>query len=1184
MKKTNVFYWILLVFFFVFFGKVYSQEEMQELIINGNMGNFAGTNFDYKNGGYISFDDPFSITSVPGMSANTNNPVNLNFDFLPTMEHTFGMRYSGTMLVVDGGNLGNTQYFWKGGYGGNGFCGLTIGKKYTFSYWVHSVSSLVVNSATQADIRIDFSNVSDIILVSGNKLAPLPSEGWQKVTYSFIATDYCVNINLWDANTNSVGNDFALDDFSLQEEVPLGITYSLSYASDGIRLFAYSMSGSPYIRSWTLTGPVNRSGWENFKNLIPGNYQLTAVDVNGQTANCDVVIPFDSNYLQIKGNANICQGESTVLSVTGGNSIYEWFSNPTDTNIADSSKATQILSPSVTTNYTVKSRPFPGTENLVFNGDFSLGNIGFDTYYKYYSTNFENAPRTYNVGNSPSSWSSILPNCGDHTSGNGNMLMVNGYNGYSSASRGSVPFWKQSIKVNGTTNYVFSFWVHSFSEINPAEINVTFNGSFAKVYFLELSPTKVCGNWIQFSVNYFSGWLNEWVNIEILNSGSYTDVGNDFAIDDISFVAVNPIDIYSNFTVTVAPPEKPILANSVITQNEIQFNWNQVPNATDYELSYSVNGANTIDIGSITTNTYKVEGLSPGDLVKLIVKPIGNGCFDSVEFSKSTYLPCPVPEIMVNRQPTCNIPLGSIKVTSPVGSEYEYSLNGINFQSDVLFDNVNTGNKTITVRNTVTNCQSVSNTVVLNAPDAVLPNISVSYSYQDCLVNLVATSTTLNHSIVWNGPSLTIDTPNPAEVSVSGTFTATVKDLNTGCTKSIDLNVLQPILPPKPVVSSIDPTCTNDYGQIMVISPIDSNYEYSIDGVNFQSIGQFSNLYPANYSVFVKDKVTSCVSVPTEIILKKPIIEVPQVVLNNDNLCQNSVSGPLSVIASPNAILNWYGENETGGIASNVPTIPSTVNIGRTVYYVSQSIGNCESARVPIPIDVSGEGISPGFSDLSFCAGEIIAPLSNVSPNGIVGNWNSSIIDNSKSKSYLFTPNPNQCAIEQKINITINVPTLKYVKWETSKAFDDSQSIEIQVFDQGEYLYQLDDGLFQESPLFENVKHGYHSVKVIDVNGCSEPVVVSGILVVNFPNYFTPNGDGYNDFWNISDLKNYDNSSVFIYDRYGKLLKELFPSKDFGWDGTYLGKEMPASDYWFVVFYYDNGEKKEYKGHFSLKR
>lgn len=1164
-------------------SNTYSQEEIQELIVNGNMfrsANVEDTNYNYSTGGYISFDDPFSTNSIPGYNANTTNPVNLNSGFLPIIEHSHGERFE-NMLVVDGGTLGNSQYFWKGGYGGNGFCGLTIGKKYTFSYWVHSVSSLVTNIATQADIHIDFSNVSDVTLISGSTLAPLPSEGWQKVTYTFVPTDYCVNINLWDVNTNPVGNDFALDDFSLLEEVPLRVTYSLSYGSDGIQLFPYTLGGSLTIRSWTLTGPVNKSGWENFKNLIPGNYVLTAEDVNGQTASCDVIIPYDSNYLQIKGKANICQGESTVLSVTGGNSIYEWGSYPSDASITNSSKATQIVSPSETTNYLVRSRPAPGTENLVFNGDFSLGNIGFDSYYKNFPTNFENASRTYNVVKDPSSWNSTYPSCGDHTTGDGNMLVVNGYSDY--FGNGAKTVWGQNIKINGTTNYVFSFWVHSFSDINPANINVLINGSYAKVYPLILPSSKNCGNWIQFSVNYFSGWGFDYSNIEIVDSEKH-DIGNDFAIDDISLIAVNPTDIYSNYTVTVSPSIKPVLANNSITQNEIQFNWNQVAQATAYKVSYSVNGGGIIDGGITTTNSYKVEGLNPGDMVKLTVLPIGDGCFEVGEFSANTYLPCPTPAVSITKQPNCNDPFGTLIVNSPLGSEYEYSLDGVSFQSDVTFINVSPGNQTVTVKNKVTNCQSLSNTLVLNAPEAVLPNISASYSYEDCLVKLFATSTSLNHYIVWNGPTLAVNTPNPVKVAVSGIFTATVKDLDTGCTKSFDLDVQLPIPPPAALLNSINPTCNNDYGEIIVNSPIASNYEYSIDGINFSSTAQFSNLLPNSYNVFVKDILTSCISNATGIVLAKPIIAAPQVVLNNDNLCQNSVSSPLSAVALPNATLNWYGNYETGGVASDVPTIPSTANIGETVYYVSQSIGNCESERTPITINVSGVGITPGFTDLSFCIGENIPPMSTISPNGIKGNWSPVTIDNLVSKSYHFTPDPDQCAVEQDINVTINELTLKAVKWEISKAFNDSQSIRINASDIGQYLYQLDDGLLQESPLFENVRHGYHSVQVFDINGCSEPISISGILVVNFPNYFTPNGDGYNDLWNISDLKFQQNASVFIYDRYGKLLKQLFPANDTGWDGTYLGKEMPSSDYWFVVFYEEGGVKSEFKGHFSLKR
>ena len=82
--------------------------------------------------------------------------------------------------------------------------------------------------------------------------------------------------------------------------------------------------------------------------------------------------------------------------------------------------------------------------------------------------------------------------------------------------------------------------------------------------------------------------------------------------------------------------------------------------------------------------------------------------------------------------------------------------------------------------------------------------------------------------------------------------------------------------------------------------------------------------------------------------------------------------------------------------------------------------------------------------------------------------------------------------------------------------------------------------------------------------------------------YFTPNGDGIQDKWRILGINEFfqSNSKVYIFDRYGKLLKELDPVLD-GWDGTFTGRPMPQTDYWFRVFLEDG---REFKGHFSLVR
>ncbi|MFA5556434.1 MAG: T9SS type B sorting domain-containing protein, partial [Flavobacteriaceae bacterium] len=66
-------------------------------------------------------------------------------------------------------------------------------------------------------------------------------------------------------------------------------------------------------------------------------------------------------------------------------------------------------------------------------------------------------------------------------------------------------------------------------------------------------------------------------------------------------------------------------------------------------------------------------------------------------------------------------------------------------------------------------------------------------------------------------------------------------------------------------------------------------------------------------------------------------------------------------------------------------------------------------------------------------------------------------------------------------------------------------------------------------------------------------------------------------------LNDQHNAEIYIFDRYGKLLKQLNPLGA-GWDGTFNGQPLPSTDYWFKVMYTENKTRKEFKAHFSLKR
>lgn len=133
------------------------------------------------------------------------------------------------------------------------------------------------------------------------------------------------------------------------------------------------------------------------------------------------------------------------------------------------------------------------------------------------------------------------------------------------------------------------------------------------------------------------------------------------------------------------------------------------------------------------------------------------------------------------------------------------------------------------------------------------------------------------------------------------------------------------------------------------------------------------------------------------------------------------------------------------------------------------------------------------------------------------------------------------------------------------------------------YEYRLNNGAWQLDPVFNRVPGGTHTITAREINGCGG-VTSRPFRLIGYPRFFTPNGDGYNDTWNVINDASMSITRVIIFDRYGKLIKQLDPSTG-GWDGTFNGREMPADDYWFFVYYRGTGAvNEEYKGNFSLKR
>ena len=293
----------------------------QNLLVNGDFESGSVVGFFSNGAGYTRITPPFSGSTNAGNWALTSNPQLFNTSsFVSTGDHTSG---TGFMMVVDGNSTGGQQNFWEAGNAGGGVCGLSIGSTYTFSYWIRSVYGPVSGNPTPAIIGVDILNANTVTLVSGSLTAPPTANGWQQVVFTFRPNGSCVNIKLFNNNTNFDGNDFAIDDMSVT-----------AIANNGQLGFCSGSKGEPVFKenfgSGTNYGPQLPVGTTNYTYVgggFPqdGQYTLhytTNLIPNSQNWHTSLDHTPDNEIDGINGkslivNASFTAGDFFKRTVTG---------------------------------------------------------------------------------------------------------------------------------------------------------------------------------------------------------------------------------------------------------------------------------------------------------------------------------------------------------------------------------------------------------------------------------------------------------------------------------------------------------------------------------------------------------------------------------------------------------------------------------------------------------------------------------------------------------------------------------------------------------------------------------------------------------------------------------------------------------------------------------------------------
>ena len=289
-------------------------------------------------------------------------------------------------------------------------------------------------------------------------------------------------------------------------------------------------------------------------------------------------------------------------------------------------------------------------------------------------------------------------------------------------------------------------------------------------------------------------------------------------------------------------------------------------------------------------------------------------------------------------------------------------------------------------------------------------------------------------------------------------------------------------------------------------------------------------------------------------------------------------TGNLILEATPSiGNVNWFYEANGGTSISSGATFTTPSLSTNTFFYAEANNNGCVSpSRIAISTIINPV---PGVTDenLILCQNSNLTLDATIS--GMTYLWSTSettkTINISSPGNYeVAITNSFSCTSTKKIIVIEHkIPEIMSVKVEET-------NVEIiPKYQQSYFEYSIDGINFQISPLFLNAPGGLQTASIREVNNCG--IDTKEFVILLAPPFFTPNNDSYNDFWIVKGMSFYPNAELRIFDRYGKLLKELRPNS-LGWDGTFNGHQLPASDYWYVFKSDSNSPEK--RGHFTLKR
>jgi gliding motility-associated-like protein len=421
----------------------------------------------------------------------------------------------------------------------------------------------------------------------------------------------------------------------------------------------------------------------------------------------------------------------------------------------------------------------------------------------------------------------------------------------------------------------------------------------------------------------------------------------------------------------------------------------------------------------------------------------------------------------------------------------------------------------------------------------------------------------------------------------AGAYTITVQDSKL-CTFDVSVTITQPIaLISGSITSQTNVACFGtSTGSVTVagsggVAP----YDYSIDGVTYQTSGTFGALASGNHSVTVRDASLNTFIV--NVTITQPATSVGGTIISQTNVvCFGSNTGSVTVAGSggtaPYVYKTGSGSFQASGTFSNLTSGTFTITVrdaNLCVFdvsgFITQPLAALQLSGVTT-INTACSGSTNGSISVSASGG--------TSP--YMFSFNGGAYQNSGTFSGLAAGSYTISVMDASVctassQVTVTEPAVLSIEGETVSATcpgeaDGSISLTITGGSQP-YSIIWSDGVTTQNRT--DIAPGSYSVVVTDKNGCASSldVVLNNEATdqcIEIPDIITPNNDGYNDTWIIKNIDMFPNAEVFVFTRWGK---QVFNTKNLSanpWNGTFKGRILPTDSYHYILHLNDGSKPR----------